>query len=87
MKKKIEAINAYLIKNNKGEGGVGQSHKQSGGLGGIQWVYNERERERERERGGGGRERGRDRKTDRQTETDSKLVFYAQSTGTVISRR
>ena len=73
MKKKIEAINAYLIKNNKGEGGLGQSHKQSGGLGGIQWVYNERERERERERGGGEREREgeTERQTDRQRQTVS----------------
>ena len=51
--KKTEAVNAYLIKNSKGEGGGGggkqkkekrkkrgeHSHKQSEGLGGVVWVY------------------------------------------------
>ena len=45
---KTEAVNAYLIKNSKGEGGGrqkngvkggGHSHKQSEGLSGVAWVY------------------------------------------------
>ena len=34
--KKAEAVNTYLIKNNKGEGGGGGV---SEGLGGVVWVY------------------------------------------------
>ena len=30
---------AYLKMNSKGEGGGGDSHKQSEGLGGVVWVY------------------------------------------------
>ena len=51
--KKTEAVNAYLIKNSKGEGGGGEQNKtkqtknggrgrvgrQSEGLGGVVWVY------------------------------------------------
>ena len=47
MEKKTEAVNAYLIRNNKEEGqrerkkkgGGGHSHKQSEGMGGVLWVY------------------------------------------------
>ena len=44
----MEAMNAYPIKNSKGDGETkrkrrrrkkGHSHKQSEALGGIQWVY------------------------------------------------
>ena len=45
-KKKTEAVNAYLMKNNKGQwggggggGARGHSHKQSEGLDGVVWVY------------------------------------------------
>ena len=34
-----KTVNAYLIKNRKGEGGRGHSHKQSAGLGGVVWMY------------------------------------------------
>ena len=42
--KETEAVNAYLIKNSKGEGGGdnggrGWVGRQSEGLGGVVWVY------------------------------------------------
>ena len=41
MEKKREAVNAYLVKNSKGEGkkNKSHSHKQSEGLGGVLWMY------------------------------------------------
>ena len=49
IRKKTEAVNAYLIKNSKGEGGGGGGTttkttkrgvgRQSEGLGGVVWVY------------------------------------------------
>ena len=68
MEKKTETVNAYLIRNSKGEGAESHSYKQSEGLGGVLWGGGGVVRETDTETD---RQRPRQRDTDRERHTDT----------------